>query len=308
MATQPPEFRGAALELQTAGQHEVMAAGPAETGKTFACVWRLDSELRRYPGAQAVLLRKVRADVFGTVLQTVTKVYERRAAAGFEIESYGGEHPEFYDYENGSRLWIAGIDRPGKALSSERDYVYVNQAEELSLADWETLSTRCTGRAGHVPQPMIFGDCNPREPHHWIKNRPSLRVLESRHRDNPTLYTPDGKLTEQGERTITILERLTGTRRARLYEGRWVSAEGTVYEFDASVHLIDPFSIPADWRRIRSIDFGYTNPFVCGWWAIDPDGRMYLYREIYRTPAHGRRPRAANQVALGWRAVCRHGR
>jgi hypothetical protein len=57
-----------------------------------------------------------------------------------------------------------------------------------------------------------------------------------------------------------------------------------VYEgWDRAVHLIDRFDIPADWRRIRSIDFGYTNPFVCQWWAIDPDGRMYRYREIYRT-------------------------
>jgi phage terminase large subunit len=62
-----------------------------------------------------------------------------------------------------------------------------------------------------------------------------------------------------------------------------VSAEGTVYEFDARLHLIDPFPIPAAWTRFRSIDFGYTNPFVCGWWALDPDGRMYLYREIYMT-------------------------
>lgn len=31
------------------------------------------------------------------------------------------------------------------------------------------------------------------------------------------------------------------------------------------------------------IDFGYVNPFVCQWWAIDGDGRMYRYREIYMT-------------------------
>ena len=31
------------------------------------------------------------------------------------------------------------------------------------------------------------------------------------------------------------------------------------------------------------IDFGYSNPFVCLWIAIDDDGRMYVYREIYHT-------------------------
>jgi hypothetical protein len=31
------------------------------------------------------------------------------------------------------------------------------------------------------------------------------------------------------------------------------------------------------------IDFGFNNPFVCQWWAVDPDGRMHLYRELYMT-------------------------
>jgi hypothetical protein len=31
------------------------------------------------------------------------------------------------------------------------------------------------------------------------------------------------------------------------------------------------------------VDFGYTNPFVLQCWAEDPDGRLYLYREIYKT-------------------------
>jgi phage terminase large subunit len=72
-------------------------------------------------------------------------------------------------------------------------------------------------------------------------------------------------------------------RRKRLYEGVWAAQEGLVYEWDAAVHLVDRFEIPKAWRRIRVIDFGFTNPFVCQWWAIDGDGRMYRYREIYRT-------------------------
>jgi hypothetical protein len=176
------------------------------------------------------------------------------------------------------------MDNPQKALSSERDYIYVNQAEELALDDWETLTTRCTGRAGVAPYPQIFGDCNPGPPSHWILHRPSLKVFESRHEHNPALFDEAGWITPQGERTMAILDRLTGVRRDRLRFGRWVQAEGVVYEgFDRDVHLIDPFPVPEGWRRIRSIDFGYTNPFSCSWYAIDGDGRMYRYRQIYFT-------------------------
>ena len=191
---------------------------------------------------------------------------------------------EWFDYSNGARIWVGGLDKPGKVLSAEFDGIYVNQAEELMLPDWETLTTRTTGRAGHVDWGgMTFGDCNPGGPSHWIRNRATLKLFESRHEDNPMLYTATGYLTKQGRRSMAVLDALTGVRKERLRFGRWVQAEGAVYDFDAALHLVDPFPIPADWRRIRVIDFGWTHPFVCQWWAIDGDGRMYLYREIYMT-------------------------
>jgi len=71
---------------------------------------------------------------------------------------------------------------------------------------------------------------------------------------------------------------------ARLREGRWVSAEGAIYdEWRDDTHVVDPFEIPRDWPRFIAVDFGYVNPFVAQWWAVDGDGRMYLYREIYKT-------------------------
>jgi len=275
--------RGAALDLWRCKAPEVIISGPAETGKTTAALHRLHTFLCNYPRSQGVMARKVRDTIFGTVLQS----YARKVLPeGHNIRPFGGERPTWFDYPNGSRLWLAGLDDPGKALSSERDVVYVNQAEELTLADWETLATRTTGRAGNAPYNQLMGDCNPGPAHHWIKQRAAagrLLLLESRHEDNPTLFTAAGEMTEQGRRTMAALDSLTGVRKERLRYGRWASVEGTVYEFDARVHLIDPFPVPRLWRRFRVIDFGYTNPFVCQWWAIDPDGRLYLYREIYMT-------------------------
>ena len=73
----------------------------------------------------------------------------------------------------------------------------------------------------------------------------------------------------------------------RLVKGRWVSAEGIVHDaWDPAVNLIDAFDIPADWRRIGSIDFGWEHPCCAQWWALDGDGRMYRYREIHLTHMH----------------------
>jgi hypothetical protein len=115
-----------------------------------------------------------------------------------------------------------------------------NQAEELSLADWETLTTRVTGRAGNAPYAQLIGDCNPGPEHHWIRTRPQLQpLLESRHEDKPVLWDAERQeWTEQGIRTLAVLDALTGVRKERLRHGRWVSAEGAVFDFDARVHRL----------------------------------------------------------------------
>lgn len=275
-----PTFRGSSLVAQTIEDHEWVLAGPAETSKTWACMWRLDQLLRSTPGARAAVVRKVRGDMGGTVLQT----FERLSRVGGGVEAYGGRHPEFYQYANGSVLYVGGMDRPGKVLSGERDWICVNQLEQLLLQDFETLTTRCTGRGAKTPSPMIFGDCNPEGPNHWILKRPELKVLQSRHEDNPSLYDDDGHLTEQGVRTMRILDSLTGVRKERLRYGRWVAAEGVVYDgFSRSIHLIARAGMPKCSRYVGSIDWGFTNPSVFQLWGIDHDGRMYLSRELYQT-------------------------
>jgi phage terminase large subunit len=100
------------------------------------------------------------------------------------------------------------------------------------------------------------------------------------------LYDADtGTWTEAGRQYIERLDALTGVRRERLRFGRWAAAEGLVYDaFDPRVHLRKPMALPPlEWPRYLSIDFGFTNPFVCQWWTEDPDGRLILYKEIYRT-------------------------
>lgn len=287
----PPEAEqgyrayGRAVDFWRCKDPELMISGPAETGKTRISLEKLDRLMCKYTGAQGAIVRKTRASMSGSVLQT----WENKVLGpGSPVKAYGGAHAEWYQYPNGSRVFVGGMDNADKVLSSERDFIYVNQAEELLLDDWEKLCTRATGRAGNAPYAQVFGDCNPGASTHWIKQRANagrLTFFESRHEDNPTLFDPKtGEITAQGKRTMDVLENLTGIRYKRLRLGLWAAAEGMVYDnFDPVIHLIDRFPIPKEWARYRVIDFGYTNPFVCQWWAEDGDGRLYLYRELYGT-------------------------
>lgn len=276
-----PTFRGAALDAQRITVPYWVISGPFDTGKTWAALWRLDSEARANPKGQYALIRKVRDDMQSTVLVTWKKIIAMRGG----VAVFGGERPIFYDYPRGARVWIGGLDRPEKTLSGERDGIYVNQAEELDEADWEMLIRSTTGRGAVTDHPMLFGDCNPGPEDHWIIQRRDdgqLVMLESRHEDNPELYDAAGQITAAGIVRIGALDKLTGARYWRGRMGIWVGAEGQHFEaWDEARHVLEPPypAITGDWLIWGGLDYGYGHPFASGVLGLDPLGNVHCMAE-----------------------------
>jgi phage terminase large subunit len=68
-------------------------------------------------------------------------------------------------------------------------------------------------------------------------------------------------------------------KRALLY-GDWNIFEGQYFpEFSEETHVCEPFPIPADWRRYRTVDYGLDR-LACLWIALSPEGDAYVYREL----------------------------
>lgn len=281
------EPRGAALELFRTRDSETFIAGPAGTGKSLACLFRLHLTALHTPGIRCLIVRKTAVSLGSTTLVTYEKKVAADALARGIVRWFGGSPREApgYRYSNGSKIDVAGMDKPEKIMSAEYDLVFADEATELTLTDWESIGTRL--RNGILSWQQQMGACNPAHPTHWIKQRcdqGQAAMLVSRHRDNPAYVNADGTLTEQGCDYFAKLDALTGVRRLRLRDGTWAAAEGLIYEgWDEALHLVDPFKIPATWTRWITVDFGFTNPFVMQWWAEDGDGRLFLYRELYRT-------------------------
>lgn len=275
----PYKWRGATLDFIKSKEPEVILCGPAETGKSYAACYKAHMACREWPGAQGALVRKTASSIAGTILLTM-----KRIVGEFPVDYYGGDkNPERIVYPNGSVIWIGGMDNPSKVLSGERDFIQVCQAEELSLDDWETMTTRTTGRGSVMPYTQVFGDCNPAGSKNFIPLRAKdgkIKLLNSRHVDNPTLYDDDGNITEQGKRTMQALSNLTGVRRKRLFEGIWATAEGAVYdEFDTDVH-VKTQTKQYDYALL-AMDEGYTNPAVILLVLVDNDGRLHIAKEFY---------------------------
>ncbi|MEU2510556.1 phage terminase large subunit [Streptomyces syringium] len=277
---------GTAQDVMHCRAPEVLMSGPAGTGKSRACMEKLHLLALLNPRMRGLIVRKTLASLGSTALVTWREWVAREALDSGVVRWYGGspqESPQ-YRYDNGSVITIGGMDKSSRIMSSEYDVCYVQEATELTETDWEAITTRL--RNGKISFQQLMADCNPDVPHHWLKRRcdsGKTVMLNCRHEDNPILFTGD-ELTERGRDYIGKLDALTGVRYQRLRRGLWVAAEGLIYEdFSPTLHLVDPFLIPQDWTRWWTVDFGFTNPFVLQMWAEDPDGRLFLYKEIYRT-------------------------
>lgn len=279
--------RGGCREAFVARDGEVLVSGPAGTGKSRACLEHLNFCMLRYPKAKGLILRKTATSLATSSIKTWEDYVVPELMQAGLVTFFGGSTREAaqYRYHNGSSVTLGGMDKSTKIMSTEYDMCYVNEAIELTVTDWESITTRL--RNGRMPYQQLIADTNPSHPTHWLKMRCDVgtaRIIESRHEDNPALFNEDGTQTERGVDYMGKLDALTGVRYMRLRKGLWVAAEGIVYEdFDPAFHVVPHFTPPQTWQRYWVIDFGYIHPFVCQWWAVNHDGRAFMYREIYMT-------------------------
>ncbi len=256
----------------------VLLTGSAGGGKSRAALEKVNAYLLKYPGATGLMLRKAREYAGKSLVPMM-----RRAVTGNDPRIRMLKSDSLFEYPNGSVLYWGGMknDEQREALRSiggdgSVDIILIEEATAFTEDDFNELLARLRGKA--APWRQIVLCTNPDAPSHWIYKRLILggeaSVYYSSAADNPA-NPPD---------YLETLNSLTGVLGLRLRDGKWVQAEGAVYpDFDPAVHVIDHFDPPPSWRRIRSIDFGYVNAFVCQWWALDEDGRMVLYREIFAT-------------------------
>ena len=253
----------------------------------------IDMLARKYPGARLTFIHRALNRIYKNIIPTYEKYLKLRPTSLTDknptpIVKYGGQQPLFFEYWNGSRIYMNGLDNPSNLLSDHFDAAFVNQAELVTFDSWIEVTARVSERAGTMPIAFLIADCNPSNPNHWIRHQTKsgkIEYFELSFKDNPEIYNQEtGEITEIGQRRVSRLQNLEGLRYKRGYEGKWESAEGLVFDtFTPDVHIIDSIDLDENWNRYLSIDWGYRNPSSCIWWAESPDDRLYAYKEIYKT-------------------------
>lgn len=172
-----------------------------------------------------------------------------------------------------------------KSITSDKGkltWIWVEEATELTEEDWDILDDRLRGR---LDNPNLYyqmrGTFNPVSSTHWIKSKffdnpdPNVLAHSSTFLDN--LFV-DEQYKMRMER-----RRERDPEGYRVYAlGEWGLLGGQYFNnWSENLHVIKPFKIPEGWMRFRSMDWGSYHPYSVHWYAVDYDGVLYCYRELY---------------------------
>ena len=266
-----------------ATEGEVLFGGAAGGGKSYGQTVDALLFALRYPGSKQLILRRTFAELDKSLIRCALSLYPREIFT-FNSSSHTGK------FKNGSCIdfgYCAGENDVYQYQSAEYDVIRFDELTHFTEGQYLYLISRVRGANSYPKQ--IKSSTNPGGVGHaWVKARfvdgaaantrflgeggMSRIFIPSLLDDNLFLMKSD---PEYKRRLLNLPER----ERKALLLGDWNIFDGQYFsEFSTAKHVVEPFEIPRDWRKYRSIDYGLDRLAVL-WLAIAPSGDVYLYRE-----------------------------
>ena len=299
--------QGPQTEFLAAPERDVLYGGAAGGGKSYALL----ADALRYahnPNHRGLLLRRTLGELTELIDKSRQLYMRAFPEAVFKeskstwifpsgatiLFSYLDRDTDVTRYQGQSFNWIA-ID---EITHYPTPYVWEYLRSRLRTTDQSIIPyMRCTANPGGVGgwwiKKMYIDPTKSNTPF-WARDVETNRILRYgssnaekagkplfQRRFIPARLTDNPYLMASGEYEA-MLNSLPEVERRRLLEGDWDVTDGAAFaEFDRSRHVVEPFEIPRSWARIRAADYGYSSPSCVLWGAIDFDGNLWIYRELY---------------------------
>ena len=299
--------QGPQTEFLAAPERDVLYGGAAGGGKSYALL----ADALRYahnPNHRGLLLRRTLGELTELIDKSRQLYMKAFPEAVFKeskstwifpsgatiLFSYLDRDTDVTRYQGQSFNWIA-ID---EITHYPTPYVWEYLRSRLRTTDQSIIPyMRCTANPGGVGgwwiKKMYIDPTKSNTPF-WARDVETNRILRYgssnaekagkplfQRRFIPARLTDNPYLMASGEYEA-MLNSLPEVERRRLLEGDWDVTDGAAFaEFDRGRHVVEPFEIPRSWSRIRAADYGYSSPSCVLWGAIDFDGNLWIYRELY---------------------------
>lgn len=276
-------------QFHAAAEDAVLYGGASGGGKSFAITAEGIRCCVRHPGLRVLLVRRTYDELEESIFPALRKLGKAEAVGGH----WNGTLREL-TFSNGSVFrfrYLETIDDASRRQGGEYQLLLVDELtlmapgvvdilryERLRAADGlPVLGLRATtnpGGASHGPVREEFIEATDHGRKVVTTDQGlTVRFIQARASDNFHL--------DAGHRAR--LDAIPDpARRAAMRDGDWDQFSGMIFkQYRWERHTLEPVSLPASWRRYNGVDWGFAKPWAVLWGAVDEDGRVWVYREIY---------------------------
>lgn len=274
------EFSPKALDfLENSNARLNILHGSVRSSKTINCTVRWIMYCLEAPAGDLAMLGKTLATLKRNVLNDL-----------FDI--VGPEECRWVDRQQGElfllgrRVYCFGAnneDAESKIRGATLAGAYCDEVTLYPQSVFNQLMARLSVRGA-----QCFCNTNPDNPYHWFYTD---YIQNNKIKDKKVwLFTMDDNLSLDKDYVESLKQMYTGVWYERMIEGKWVAAEGRVYDmFDPEKHMRDTQRIIADWcinpnaiTWLVGCDYATSSVMTWGLFAVHPDGKRFLkVKEFY---------------------------
>ena len=251
----------------------LMIQGSAGSGKTiFACTKVILYALK-YENSRIGVFRQTLPSLRETSWLEIRSVLDK-----YNIEYKENKSNGLITLTNGSTISFTPLDDEKKIRSLNLDFVYVEQAEEISEEAFIELDLRIRNENSKKYYGQMLLVVQPSQKTHWLYrlfyqtkvNDPDYSKIHFSYLDNPFLPEEQAKVYE-GLKETNYEKYLTHTK------GLWVTNSKQIFTTNWSVGFDRRYFN----YYVGGVDYGYNNPacfLLCGVY----DDEFYVLGEVYK--------------------------
>ena len=244
----------------------------------------------RYPGLQAFWFRRSFPELEQSVLRMLARYGYAKTLGG----KYNGSAHELR-FSNDSILTFGhakNVQEVSALQSAEINLLLIDERTTIPPDVIDQLYIRVRSGVASVPCLGIRSATNPGGVGHsrvksdYVEatNHGDHEVIDASNRRRIFIQARVTDTPQLGEQYRLNLQGLDEKLRKAFLDGDWDVFAGQMFaEWRYQRHVVEPFAIPETWRRYNGIDWGWSAPWCTLWAALDEDGRVWVYREIYAT-------------------------
>jgi len=262
----------------------VVCKGSRASKKSTTAALKLIVRLMQYPLANALVVRQTASTLSNSCYAQLKWAINRLGVSAYWKCTVNPLQMTYLP--TGQKIIFKGLDDSLKITSITVDkghlcWAWFEECFEIGEDDFNRIDESLRGEMPEDYYIQWLITFNPIDASSWLKSRffdtPSENVLAmtTTYKQNEWLSKADLEMFEEMKKTDPERYKVMGLAEWGIGEGQYFN------QWNSSKHVVEPFEIPADWVKFRSMDWGQAKPYACLWWAVDYDGNMYCYRELY---------------------------